>query len=285
MFKSAAIVGLGLIGGSFALDLKRVKAVEQIFGYEKNLTNCQKAVEVGIADQAFQEWNDKITQADLVVLAVPVGANQVVMETLHPWIRPESIVTDVGSVKTPILELMTKTYPQLTFVAGHPISGGETFGPTSARTHLFENKKFILTPNSHTGNHALNQIQQLWERLGSIVHIMDADTHDKIFASVSHLPHLLAYAAIDALGHADSPDILGFFGGGLKDFSRIAASSPQMWADIFLENQTHLLDILQKFRNTLDVLESAISSQDHQTLKTHLAESKKLRDDWITANN
>ncbi len=283
MFDTVAVLGLGLIGGSFALEVQQKKLVNRVIGYDSSKAHCESAEQLGLADQAFTEWNDHLSQASLVVIAVPVRAVVSVMETLHPWLSSETIVTDVGSVKGPIVQLMKERYHRLCFVGGHPIAGAETFGPQSARMGLFDGKNFILTPTTNTNLKALEKIKQLWSAIGSTVHEMSANQHDLIFGKVSHLPHLLAYATVEAIGEGDSPEILGFFGAGLKDFSRIAASSPEMWADIFLENQANLLNSLQDFSQILDEMRKAICEEDRTTLVKLLSRSKQLRDEWISS--
>ncbi|MBF0287971.1 MAG: prephenate dehydrogenase/arogenate dehydrogenase family protein [SAR324 cluster bacterium] len=283
MFDTIAVIGLGLIGGSFSLDAQQRKLVNRVVGYDASEAHCQTAEELGVVDQAFTEWNDHLSQSTLVVLAVPVRAMVSVMETLHPWLHADMIVTDVGSVKAPVVQLMREQYPNIYFVGGHPIAGAETFGPSSARIGLFKGKNVILTPTANTNAQALEKVRQLWSAVGSNVHEMTADRHDLIFGKVSHLPHLLAYATVEAIGEGDSPEILSFFGAGLKDFSRIAASSPEMWADIFLENQANLLNGLQDFSQILDEMRKAICKEDREVLVKLLTRSKKLRDEWISS--
>ncbi len=283
MFDTIAVIGLGLIGGSLALDIKKAKLAKRIVGYDVSPAHCESAERLGIVDQAFPAWNHQLSQVELLVVAVPVGSLAQVIEQLIPWLSPHTIITDVGSVKKPILEFMERqNYQNIYFVAGHPISGGENFGPESAKIGLFKNKKLILTPTENTHPPALEKVKQLWQVLESDLHEMTADLHDFIFSRVSHLPHLLAYAAVEAIGAKDSPEILGFFGGGLKDFSRIAASSPVMWADIFLENDSHLLQGIQNFQQILAKMEKAIREKNRPALIEYLDHAKKLKDEWIT---
>ncbi|MBF0280201.1 MAG: prephenate dehydrogenase/arogenate dehydrogenase family protein [SAR324 cluster bacterium] len=284
MFDTVAVIGLGLIGGSFALDIKKLNLCKNVLGYDINPAHCSSAERLGIADRAFPEWNRQLSNAELVVVAVPVASMSQVIEQLYPWLSPQTILTDVGSVKNPVLTFMEQqNFEGIHFVAGHPISGSENFGPESARVGLFQNKKFIFTPTENTHLPSLEQLKKLWMALGSNVHEMTAELHDFIFSRVSHLPHLLAYAAIEAVGTGDTPEILGYFGAGLKDFSRIAASSPVMWADIFLENESHLLQGIENFQKILAKMEKAIREKDRSALIDYLAHSKKLRDDWITS--
>lgn len=281
MFDAVAVVGLGLIGGSLALDIKRFKLAKTLLGYEKNPAHCETAQHLGLVHQAFVGSNEELSKAELVILAAPVGSLPSVMEQIHPWLRPQTIVTDVGSVKSPILKILHQPrYSNIRFVGGHPISGSEHFGPQSAREGLFAGKKFIATPTEQTSGEALEKVKNLWQAIGSEIYEMEADLHDRIFAEVSHLPHLLAYATIEAIGTGKTPNILSYFGAGLKDFSRIASSSPVMWADIFLENP-HLLASIEHFRHTLEKLETSIRQKDRETLMDCLKHSKELRDHEI----
>ena len=281
MFDAIAVVGMGLIGGSLALDIKRLKLANTLFGYDNNPAHCETAQRLGLVDQAFAQGGEELSKMELVILAAPVRALPVVLEQIHPWLRPQTIVSDVGSVKGPILKMVRQPpYSNIRFVGGHPISGSEHFGPQSARAGLFESKKFIATPTEQTCGEALEKIKGLWQAIGCEVYEMEADLHDRIFAEVSHLPHLLAYATIEAIGTRKIPNILSYFGAGLKDFSRIASSSPVMWADIFLENP-HLLASIEHFRTILETLETAIREKDRESLMACLQHSKALRDQWI----
>lgn len=283
MFDTIAVIGLGLIGGSLALDIKHFKLANKILGYDNSPEHCKSAEQLGLVEQAVSANFQKLSEVELVILASPVRALPSIMRAIHPWLRPQTIVTDVGSVKGPILQVMQQPeYSNIRFVGSHPISGSEMFGPQSARQGLFESKKFIVTPTAETSPEALERIKQLWQAIGSNVYEMEADLHDRIFSEVSHLPHLLAYATIEAIGTSNTPDSLRYFGAGLKDFSRIAASSPVMWADIFLDNQ-HLLSSLARFRQTLDKFEKLIREQDRETLIDSLTHSKELRDHWISS--
>ncbi len=166
-------------------------------------------------------------------------------------------------------------------MGGHPIAGGERFGPTSARTHLFEGKRFILTPTDATPLEVTQRLQILWEALGSKVAVMNAAQHDQIFAAVSHLPHLIAYASIQAIIGSDQEEVLQFSGAGLKDFSRIASSSPEMWTDIFLENREHLLPRLRHLKELLGQLDDHLEHANREKLQQFLQQAKFARDQWI----
>ncbi|MBF0237286.1 MAG: prephenate dehydrogenase/arogenate dehydrogenase family protein [SAR324 cluster bacterium] len=278
---SLAIIGLGLIGGSLALDLKKQGIVKQVIGYDLREEHCQQALRFGIVDHASTVWDDALKQAPLVVLAVPVRSCSTVIRELRGKLSPQVVMTDVGSVKGPVMRLMASEFSDIAFVGGHPIAGSEQFGPQHARTGLFQNKMFIVTPANNTAPEHLELIRSLWERVGSRVITMDENTHDRVFSWVSHLPHLLAYGSIQTIAGADEPEILKFSGAGLKDFSRIASSSPEMWADIFLENKANLLANLNKFFAVMQNLQTAIEQDDRDGLAQLLQQAKASRDQWI----
>ena len=173
-------------------------------------------------------------------------------------------------------------YSGISFVGGHPIAGSENFGPAAAQEKLFSGKRFIITHSENTEQDVVERVRGLWQSLGASVSEMDSETHDKMFASVSHLPHLLAYASIQAIANSDTPEALGHSGAGLKDFSRIASSSPEMWADIFLENSQNLQLRINIFKNVLCALEDAVKEKDKQKLIELLANAKKERDRWMS---
>lgn len=269
LFQTVALIGVGLIGGSFALEAKRLGQVGWVVGYDQDPSHAQQALELGIIDEVPLDWNSRLADVDLVVLAMPVGAISTVMSQLLPFLSPEVIITDVGSVKGPIMALMQeKPYQHLCFIGGHPIAGSEKFGPQNARIGLFQTKKFVMTPGPSASEDAVDKIRSLWEALGSEIHQMDVDLHDGIFAEVSHLPHLLAYACMEAYAASGLESHLFYSGAGLKDFSRISASSPAMWSDIFLQNKQYLLPILHTFQEKLSQLEQAIQRDDASFKRT-----------------
>ena len=216
------------------------------------------------------------------MLSVPVKSLASVLDQLKPFLKAETIVTDAGSVKTPLVQLMSQSEnSNIRFVGGHPIAGSEQFGPQAAMDSLFQGKRFILTPDKNTQADVQQRVGSLWRAMGAEVLEMDSELHDKIFASVSHLPHLLAYASIQAIADSDKPEALGHSGAGLKGFARIASSSPEMWADIFLENEIHLLPRVQTFLDVMENLQRAIQEQDRDGLIDLLAKAKMAKDEWM----
>ena len=281
-FEAIAIVGLGLIGGSVARDVRRLGLARQILGYDNN-EEYHKEIKSGkLADYLSDVPDKKLAQAELVVLAVPVKSFKEVLPVILPNISSTAILTDTGSVKSPLLKMMcSPEYKKTRFVGGHPIAGSEYFGPAAAQQNLFSGKRCILTPGEKTYKDWIRVVRRFWESLGAKVSEMDAESHDQMFASVSHLPHLLAYACIQAISNTDTQEALGHSGAGLKDFSRIASSSPQMWADIFLENQENLLPRVSAFNEVLKAIEENIKNNDKKNLVELLALSKSARDRWM----
>ena len=282
-FGTVAIVGLGLIGGSFARDVRRLGLASKLIGYDNNSAYRDEIGALNLVGYLAADPDEKLAEAELVLLAVPVKAFSEVLAQIRPHLSPSAIVTDTGSVKSPLLKIMSAPeYTAMSFVGGHPIAGSEYFGPSAAQEKLFSGKRFILTPGKDTDQAVVERVRGLWESLGANVSEMDAESHDKIFASVSHLPHLLAYASIQAIANSENPDVLVHSGAGLKDFSRIASSSPEMWSDIFLENSGNLLLRIDTFKNVLAALEDAVRTNDKDKLLELLAQAKKERDRWMS---
>ena len=281
-FEAIAIVGLGLIGGSVAKAVRSLGLARQIFGYDNNEEYHKEIKSSKLADYLSDVPDKKLAQAELVLLAVPVKSFKEVLTNILPNISSKAILTDTGSVKSPLLKMMCSTkYKKIRFVGGHPIAGSENFGPAAAKQDLFYGKRCILTPEEKTEKDLILVVRRFWESLGAKVSEMDAGSHDQMFASVSHLPHLLAYACIQAISNTDTQEALGHSGAGLKDFSRIASSSPQMWADIFLENQENILPRLAAFNEVLSAIEETIKRNDKRKLVELLALSKSARDRWM----
>ena len=281
-FDTLAVVGLGLIGGSFAMDVRRLGFAKRILGYDNNPEYNAEISSRNLVDYLAEAPDSKLAEAQLVMLAVPVKAFADVLSNISPHLSASVILTDTGSVKSPLLQMMqAPEYAGIGFVGGHPIAGSENFGPRAARENLFSGKRCILTPEMDTDRDVVRTVCEMWESMGSMVSEMDAEDHDQMFASVSHLPHLLAYASIQAIADFSSPEALSHSGAGLKDFSRIASSSPEMWADIFLENQENLLSRMNTFKDVVTRLEDAIKRNDKEKLIELLAQAKTERDRWM----
>ena len=281
-FDTLAVVGLGLIGGSFATDVRRLGLAKRILGYDNNPEYIAEISSRNLVDYLAEVPDAKLAEAQLVMLAVPVKAFAEVLSNIRPHLSASVILTDTGSVKSPLLQMMRAEYAGISFVGGHPIAGSENFGPHAARENLFAGKRCILTPETDTDRDVVRTVCEMWESIGSMVSEMDPEDHDQMFASVSHLPHLLAYASIQAISDSSTPEALSHSGAGLKDFSRIASSSPEMWADIFLENQENLLSRMNTFKDVVARLEDAIKRNDKEKLIELLAQAKSERDRWMT---
>ncbi len=275
------VVGLGLIGGSFALGLKQRGGCGTVVGYDLNRDELMEGLRLGVIDEAADDLQQAVEQADVVMLAVPVKVMERLMAEISPWLRPETILTDVGSAKGNVIKAAQQVFgrvPEM-FVPGHPIAGSEKSGVAAAKSNLFENHKVILAPLAETNRSALKVVHQLWEILGSEVHHMDVKRHDEVLAATSHLPHLLAFSLVDTLANdSENRDIFRYAAGGFRDFTRIAASDPMMWHDVFLANRDATLKVLDEFTDGVARLRQAIDQSDGQTLLGVFTRAKSARD-------
>ncbi len=275
------ILGVGLIGGSLALALKKCAAVAQVVGWSRREQTVLKALELGVIDQAETDIARALRGADIVVIAVPVGAMERLFRQIAPHLRQQTVVTDVGSTKGSVVEAARRAFGKLPpgFVPGHPIAGIERSGVEAAFAELYEGRRVILTPVAESDCAAVARVRNLWELCGAEVVEMDVLHHDEVLAATSHLPHLLAYALVDCLARMDeSEEIFQFAAGGFRDFTRIASSDPQMWHDICLANQDALLAMLERFSGDLAQLTSAIRRGDGEYLKRTFLQAKQTRD-------
>jgi prephenate dehydrogenase len=274
-----AIVGLGLIGGSLALAAREAKIPGRLLGVDRDPAHRQAARRLGIVDEVAGDLA-ALREADLVVLAVPVGAICALLPDVAACVGRECLVTDVGSVKAPIVAAGDATFPDGRFVPGHPIAGRERSGPEAARPDLFAGAACILTPGERTRGDAAAQVEGLWRAVGCRVLRMEAAWHDDVFAAVSHLPHLVAYGLMDAVLRMErGPERISFAAGGLRDFTRVAASHPEMWRDIFLMNREPLRRALAAYREALDRLEAAMQSEDGEAVLRLLAQARVAREE------
>ncbi len=275
-----AVVGVGLIGGSLALAARKAGLVETVMGVDADPSHREMAVATGMVDRVAAEVTGDLAHADVVVLAVPVTSIAALLPEVARRVKDACLITDVGSVKGPILAAGDAAFPDGRFVAGHPVAGRERSGPAAARPDLFEEANWIVTPSDRTNSHAVERISALWRAVGSTVVSMDAAWHDEVFATVSHLPHLVAYALMDAvLGMARGEERLRFSAGGLRDFTRVAASHPAMWRDIFLMNRDQILRVLAAYRDALAGLEAAIRDGDGDAVTARLARARTAREE------
>ena len=281
MIDRLAIIGVGLIGGSLSLALKKVGQVGEVVGYARSESIRQQALELGVIDRSAGSIADVIKDADIIFLAVPMGAMSSVLIELAPHITDRMIITDGGSTKAQVIEsarvALGERFSQ--FVAGHPIAGTEKSGPSAAFANLYNNHRVVLTPVAETNSESLEKVRAMWQLTGAEVVDMSAEHHDKVLAATSHLPHLLAFNLVGMLAKStDCDEILRFAAGGFRDFSRIASSDPVMWRDICLSNSAAILELLNDYRRGLDSLEQAIINNDGDQLVDVFKLAKQARD-------
>jgi prephenate dehydrogenase len=279
--KTLAVIGVGLIGGSFAMALRRAGAVTNVVGYDRDASAMQLATELGVIDTAADSVSEAANGADLVLVAVPVRASAAVLRDVGLAIEAGAVVTDVGSTKGEVVRTarneLRERFPR--FVPGHPIAGRETSGVESANAELFRGARVVLTPDKATAGDALELVRGAWETIGGRVAVMAPGEHDRIFAAVSHLPHLLAFALVSELAaRKDAAELLGFAGGGFRDFTRIAASSPEMWRDIALQNRAALLEELDRYGAQLAVFRALVDKGDAPGLERLMNEARTSRE-------
>ena len=277
-----AIVGTGLIGGSFALALKQAGAVREVLGVGRNPARLTVARELGLIDRAV-DW-PQAGEADCILLALPVGETEAVLRQLAPHLKPGAIVTDAGSTKANVVAAARVALGErfVDFVPGHPIAGSEQSGPGAARADLYRGKRVVLTPQAETRADAVATVRALWEATGAQVETLDPVQHDRIFAAVSHLPHLAAYALVDDLARrADGDTFFRFAASGFRDFTRIAGSSPEMWRDIALANRAAVLAELDAYLEALQMLRQSIAGEDAAALLEIFSRARAAREHWM----
>jgi prephenate dehydrogenase len=277
-----AVVGVGLIGGSFAAALRRAGQAGRVLGVGRNAQSLARAVELGLIDEAASA-EEVAARADLILLATPVGGLADALSRMRAHLRPGTVLTDAGSTKAEVvLAARAALGDQVAqFVPGHPIAGAERTGPEAADADLYRKRTVILTPLAENGASSLDLVRRAWQACGADVIDMDADAHDRVLASVSHLPHLLAAVYMEQVAEAaDAPTRLGLAGSGFRDFTRIAAGSPEMWRDIFLSNRDAMLAELADVRAVLDRAERAIADGDGAALLTLLETAARARRNW-----
>ncbi len=281
MIGRLAILGVGLIGGSLALALRRAHHVGEVVGAGRREDNLRRAVELGVVDRYSLDPAEAVAGADVVVLAVPLGAMEALCRRIAPVLGPATILTDVGSAKGAVVQAVRAAFGRLPegFVPGHPIAGTEQSGVEAAFADLFYHRRVILTPLAETGLRALGEVREMWEATGAIVEEMAVDHHDHVLAATSHLPHMLAFALVDSLARLeDKHEVFRYAAGGFRDFTRIASSDPVMWRDICLANREALLEMMGRFRGDLDRLAEAVDSGDGDTLLEIFRRAKAARD-------
>lgn len=282
IFSTVAIIGLGLIGGSLAKAIKQRGMADRIIGYGRSAERLARAQGLGLIDRYSVTLEQGLGEADLIVIGTPVRIICQQLLEITPFLRHGAVVTDVGSVKSPIVKTAESAMPATAhFVGGHPIAGTENSGFESALDDLFENRICVLTPTGQTDREACSRLERFWNMIGSRVVHMDVKTHDIIFGAVSHLPHMVAFALVNAVvalqGAYPNSNILQYSAGGFKDFTRIAASDPVMWRDIAIMNKENILHALDYFEDALAALRKAVSTEDERTIEMLLQKSRDTR--------
>ena len=280
------IIGVGLIGGSFALALRKAGLVRHIAGVGRSPQNMQCALERGIIDEIATDMASALHNADLVFLAMPVGQTALIMERIAPHLSANTILTDAGSTKQDVIAAARHHLPLQNrhhFVPGHPIAGTEHSGAQAAQADLYHDKHVILTPLPETGADAIERVSQLWQACGAQVSQMPADEHDHALAATSHLPHILAFTMMNHLNHSTNhpENLLRFAGSGLRDFTRIASSSPEMWRDICLANREALLKQINAYQNELNSLQEMLKNNDGEALEQAFSQARGVRENWL----
>jgi len=283
MFEQLGLIGCGLMGGSFALALKRAKLVKRVVGYSKSPSTTERARQLGVIDVAAPSALLAVSGADIVLLAVPVAASEATFKAIRHGISNDTLVMDVGSTKGDVIEAARNGLQKqfASFVPAHPIAGKEVSGIEHAEASLFTGRQVVLTPVKATLRSNVQRASQVWSGIGAHVVTMTHEEHDAAFAAVSHLPHLLAFAYTNAIaGQPQGDRFLSLAGPGFRDFSRIAASDPVMWRDVLLANREQVLQQSQAFRKALLDLEALMIAGDLQALEHSIAAASKARAAW-----
>jgi prephenate dehydrogenase len=279
-FTNVTIIGVGLIGGSLAKILKTTGLAGTITGAGRSRETLELAQRIGVIDRIGQSSASAVEGADLVILASPVGTFETAVREVAPHLKEGTILTDVGSVKGKLVRKIEDLLPaRVHYVPGHPIAGKEKFGVSEATETLFRGAKCILTPTQKTDRQALDAVQEMWKTAGAKVIVMDPDVHDKVFAAVSHMPHIAAFAMMSAVAELNTgtEDYISFSGAGFRDFTRIAASSPEIWRDICLMNRENIVQMIERYQFSLNRLKTDILEGDGERLEDHLTMASNVR--------
>ncbi len=283
-FKKIVIFGAGLIGGSFALALRKANAVSEVVGFGRSAETLKQAQQLGIIDRIGSDFAAELGDADLVLLATPVGQMADLMAHIAPHLGVHTLITDGGSTKCDVVDYAHAHLGEhiARFIPAHPIAGAEQSGAAAARADLYQGKKVVLTPLPESSAELVARVRQAWELCGATVSELTPEQHDEVFAAVSHLPHLLSFALVHDLAQRDNRDLLlSFAASGFRDFTRIAASSPEMWRDICMANRSALLDELGLYMEELQTLHEALAEADADKLEEIFTEARKVRSGWV----
>lgn len=286
-FEKVALIGIGLIGSSLARVMREQKLAGEIVACARRDDTRRRAVELGLVQAAYADPAQAVTDADLVILCTPVSSYGALVKAFAPQLKPGAILSDVGSVKQGVIADVTPQLPAgVAFVPAHPIAGSEQSGPEAGFASLFSNRWCILTPTADTPEPARDKVRAFWEACGSQVELMSPARHDRVLAITSHLPHLIAYTIVGTatdLEQDDQADVIKFSASGFRDFTRLAASDPVMWRDVFLANQTAVLETLQRFTEDLTALQRAIRRGEGDSLQNLFTRTRTIRRGIIEA--
>lgn len=282
MINKICIIGVGLIGGSFALGLKKSTQNKIIIGFGRDEKKLQKAQSIGAIDDYSLDIKQALDKTDMVLIATPVDSFKSVLELIKPYLHDQMIVSDVGSTKTSVIAMAKAVFGTLPtrFIPAHPIAGKEKSGVEASDGELFNQKRVVLTPDENADPHALAEVQKMWQSMGAQVEVMSDKKHDDLLAMTSHLPHMLAFGLMDYL-ISNNPDACDYAAGGFKDFSRIASSDSVMWRDICLNNSDEIIKHIEGYKNTLDKLSKLIQEHNSDGLEQLFNEAKSARDNWL----
>ncbi|MBK9625204.1 MAG: prephenate dehydrogenase/arogenate dehydrogenase family protein [Rhodocyclaceae bacterium] len=283
-FSRVVIAGVGLIGGSFALALKTVGVVNQVVGIGRTRAALDNAKRLGVIDIVAENWADALRDTDLVLLAMPVGQMENSLRELMPHLESKTLITDAGSTKSDVVAAARATLGDKIgqFIPAHPIAGAEKSGVNAATATLFKDRRVVVTPLIENSHSDVEVIRQVWQQSGARVSELTPETHDQIFAAVSHLPHLLAFALVDEFASRENADeLFAFAAGGFRDFTRIASSHPEMWRDICVANRGALLAELDAYMAHLMRARVLLASADASGLEAMFTAARKRRDEWI----
>lgn len=283
MLNKVTIFGVGLIGGSFALGLKKANAVKEVFGVGRSVSSLSRARELGIIDVASASIEEAVADADLILLAAPVAQTGPILTAITPHLKQGTIVTDAGSTKCDVVAAARNALGDkiAQFVPGHPIAGREQNGPDAAIEDLYFGKKVVLAPLPENAAGDVARVAEVWRQCGAVIHQLTPQEHDRVFASVSHLPHLLAYALVDDIAKKPHAELLfQYAASGFRDFTRIAGSSPEMWRDISLANQVALLEELDSYTTRLAELRAMLAARDGSAIEAVYANAQQARHNW-----
>jgi prephenate dehydrogenase len=282
-----AIIGVGLIGGSLAIALRNANVTHNIVGCGRNEDNLERGIQLGVIDSYSTSVAEAVRDADMVFVAVPLGAMRSVFQQLKGNLAENAIVTDGGSAKASVLADWLAVFGnENQFVAGHPIAGTENSGVEAALPDLYRNRRIIVTPTESTDSNKLNRVTKMWQACGAEVSLMSVEHHDQVLAATSHLPHVIAFGLVETLARLDEhTEIFKYAAGGFRDFSRIASSNPEMWRDICLSNSEALGSVLNKYIADLVHLSNLIESRDGEELLKVFRIAKQARDDYVDGLN